>query len=58
MAAFLSRCPATGRRVQGFSDSDPREGSEEYEAITCLACAQVHFVNPGTGKVLGTEEDE
>ena len=26
-------------------------------SITCLACAQVHLVNPNTGKVLGAEKD-
>jgi hypothetical protein len=57
MAPFLYRCPATGRQVQGFSATDLPEGSEEYEAVTCLACAQIHFVNPGTGKVLGGEDE-
>jgi hypothetical protein len=29
---------------------------ESYEGVTCLACRQVHMVNPRTGKVLGADE--
>jgi hypothetical protein len=24
-----------------------------YEAVTCLACARIHMINPKSGKVLG-----
>ena len=57
MAPFLYRCPNTGRQVQGFVADDPTEDSDEYQSVTCLACAQTHFVNPNTGNVLG-EDDE
>lgn len=57
MAPFLYRCPNTGRRVQGWTADDPNDNSDRYETVTCLACAQVHLVNPSTGKVLG-EDDE
>ena len=56
LAAFLYRCPATKQTVQGFIAeelSDPNA----YEAVECLACRRMHFVNPATGKVLG-EDDE
>ena len=56
MRPFLYRCPNTRRQVQGFSAVDP-ESPGDYEAITCLACAQVHFVNPASGKVLGEDDD-
>jgi hypothetical protein len=26
-----------------------------YEGVDCLGCAQVHFINRKTGKVLGSE---
>jgi hypothetical protein len=26
-----------------------------HEGVDCLACAQVHFINRKTGKVLGSE---
>ena len=31
--------------------------SDEYQSVTCLACAQMHFVNPNTGKVLGADDE-
>ncbi len=57
MAPFLYRCPNTGLRVQGFVAEDVPDDADTYESVTCLACQQVHLVNPATGKVLG-EADE
>jgi hypothetical protein len=57
MATVLFRCPNTGDRVQGWFVDDVSGDSETYEAVTCLACRQVHMVNPRTGKVLGTDEE-
>jgi len=56
MPPFLYRCPNTGQTVQGFSAET--YGDDDYEAITCLACRQLHFANPTTGKVLGREDYE
>jgi len=28
-----------------------------YEGVVCLACRQVHMVNPRTGKALGADEE-
>jgi hypothetical protein len=57
MRPFLYRCPNTGQTVQGFTaEETPDEYA--YEAITCLACRQTHFVNSTTGKVLGEDADE
>jgi hypothetical protein len=54
MATLFFLCPITGDRVQGwFADNGPENGGETYEGVTCLACAQVHMVNPRTGNVLG-----
>jgi hypothetical protein len=56
MATRLFRCPSTGHRVQGwFADNGSVNG--DYEGVTCLACRQVHMVNPKTGKVLGVDEE-
>jgi hypothetical protein len=57
MPPFLYRCPNTGYRVQGLVADDVSEDPKSYEAVTCTACQQVHFVNPTSGKVLGAEEE-
>jgi hypothetical protein len=57
MPPFLYRCPNTGYKVQGFIAEDVSDNSEDYRALTCLACQQVHYVSPTTGKVLGEEEE-
>jgi len=56
MPPFLYRCPITGLRVQGLVAEDVPDDVDTYESITCLACRQVHLVNPATGKVLGEED--
>lgn len=57
MPAFLYRCPATGRTVQGFVAKDvPDDDPETYEPVTCLVCQQVHLVNPANGKVVGADD--
>jgi hypothetical protein len=57
MAPFVFRCPTTGFRVQGFAPEQSSDDPNTYEAVTCLACTQLHLVNPTTGKVLA-EDDE
>ncbi len=56
MPPFLYRCPHTGQTVQGAAGETMSE--DAYEAITCVACRQSHFVNPTTGNVLGEDDDE
>jgi hypothetical protein len=53
MPLFLYRCPKTGHRVQGFVAEDTSEDQHVYEPVTCLACRQIHHVNPTTGAVIG-----
>jgi hypothetical protein len=56
MAAFVYRCPVTGYNVQAHSsDPAPDDDSATYHAVTCVACARVHLVNPKTGRVAGAE---
>ena len=59
MAAFIYRCPTTGRNVQGWfaDDVSEDEGEATYEAVTCLACAQMHLVNRSTHRGLGADGD-
>ena len=56
MTPFLYRCPNTRQAVQGFVAEEVPDNA--YQAITCLACRQSHFVNPTTGKVLGENGDD
>ena len=58
MPLFIYRCPQTGHRVQGFVAEDVAEDHHVYEPVTCLACRQIHHVNPTTGVVLGEEAKE
>jgi hypothetical protein len=51
MAAFLFTCPNTQLKVQHWLD-DENASEDDYEEITCHACASVHFINR-KGKVLG-----
>jgi hypothetical protein len=51
MAPFLFRCPNTGFNVQGWiAEAVENDDGDKYEAVTCLACQQLHLVNPKSGK--------
>ena len=54
---FIFRCPHTGRDVQAWSEDDFKS-SPAYEPVTCLACLSVHLVDPETGHVLESDNDE
>jgi hypothetical protein len=42
----------------GLVCGDVTDDTEDtYDAMTCNACGQLHFVNRATGKVLGDERD-
>ena len=56
MAAILFRCPTTNMLVQHWA-ADDEDAEQEYEGVTCLSCAGVHFVDR-RGKVLGHDEEE
>jgi hypothetical protein len=44
--------------VQHWLDDDEDVPDNEYEAVTCLACARLHLINRKTGKLLGQQDDE
>ena len=56
MTTFLYRCATTGAYVQGWVADDPKRDKASYEAVTCIACGRVHFVNPITGKTVFDKE--
>jgi hypothetical protein len=59
MATFIFRCPNTGQNVQGnWSSEDAPEHGYTYLLVQCTACLQLHFLNPLTGKVLGSDDDD
>jgi hypothetical protein len=49
--------PNAGLNVQGWSAEETPDRPDTYETVTCTACGQLHFVNRGTGKVLGRERE-
>jgi DNA-directed RNA polymerase subunit RPC12/RpoP len=54
MAKLLYRCPRTGVNVEiSFDDEVTPASADTYEHVTCPSCSHVHFINRGTGKVLG-----
>jgi hypothetical protein len=55
--AFVFRCQNTGQQVQGFSDNDEGEIDRErrYAVVECLACGQIHIINPETGLSMSEE---
>ena len=59
MGTLLFTCPATGMSVQHWLDDDNDAQHDEYETVVCQACTRLHFINRGTGRLLGqTEEKE
>jgi hypothetical protein len=54
MTHFVIRCPRTGANVQVWvSESTSVAKADEYEGVTCPACAWLHFVHKITGRLLG-----
>ena len=54
MTTFVFQCPNKGMKVQGWTVEDTPDGDSVYASIQCTACRQIHYVNPATGKVLGS----
>lgn len=54
MKHFIFTCPVTKQNVQHRFES---LSSDRCEAVTCIACDGIHFVDPKTGKVLGRDKE-
>jgi hypothetical protein len=54
---FLYCCPNTAQTVQGWSADEVADDDTSYQSVTCLACAQLHLINPKTGKVIGAKKE-
>jgi hypothetical protein len=57
MAPVLFRCPNVGIHVTAWLADDAGNGDDTYESVTCTACRQLHFINPKSGKLLGSEDE-
>jgi hypothetical protein len=58
MGNFVFTCPSTNLNVQHWRDDDDEDVPDnEYEAVTCKACARLHLINRKTGKVLGQVDE-
>lgn len=57
MAHVLFVCPVTSMKVQHWLDDDANIPKNEYRAVTCPACARLHFISRKTGKLLGQAEE-
>jgi hypothetical protein len=56
MENLIYRCTRTGSNVQvGLTQGSTRD-QDSYEAVACLACGRMHFVNKQTGRLLGDKE--
>jgi hypothetical protein len=49
---IVFRCPYTSLNVQHRLADKPTSDSP-YEAVTCPACARLHFIHRSTGKRMG-----
>jgi hypothetical protein len=54
---FVFRCPVTLQNIQGWMDHDENAPDDEYEPVSCPACARLHFFNRKTRKMLGHDSE-
>jgi hypothetical protein len=58
MESVIFRCPVTNQNVQlWIAQEIPAGGAEDFVSVACTACQRPHFVNPTTGRVLGTDSN-
>jgi hypothetical protein len=56
MTPFVYHCPIVDRQVGATTAEDPDKIADEYQCLLCPACAQLHYVNPRTGKVQSVDD--
>ena len=57
MATLIFTCPDTSMKVQHWLSDDGDEVENQYEAVTCPACAKLHFINRKTQKLFGQDDE-
>ena len=57
MRTFVFVCPNTGHPVPASLPEQAFEDPDTYHSIECTVCADVHLVNPTTGRVLRRGEE-
>jgi hypothetical protein len=57
VAMFVYRCPNTGQSVQAWVAEEVPADNEIFQTMACIACRQIHAVNPATGEVLGSDDE-
>jgi len=58
MPPFLYKCPTTGFRVQGWTEVEEAEWTnDKYELVDCVACRGSHLINPKMGKTVGESSE-
>ena len=55
----MFRCPICNIPTQAWiaDDIQAKAGEHEYVSLECLACRQIHLVNPRTGALVGTDKN-
>jgi hypothetical protein len=56
IATFI--CPKTTFEVQARFADRPHSGRSVYQPVECIACNGVHFVDPKTGEILKTKDEQ
>jgi hypothetical protein len=56
MTPFVYHCPTVNRKVGAMTQDDPDKIADEYQCLFCPACAQLHYVNPRSGRVQSADE--
>ncbi len=51
---IIFTCPLTSQNVQHRFEAT---SDHDYESVTCLACAGVHFIDLRTGKMLRRDKE-
>lgn len=59
MATFMYRCPLKGVRTHAWiaDDVQASTGEHDYVSVPCVACQQLHLINPRTGALAGGTKD-
>jgi hypothetical protein len=55
MIMSVFTCPVTGEKVQHWLDTNSETTENQYDAVTCPACARLHFINRRNGKLFEQE---